>query len=319
MSPCHYRLIRLIFVLCLPVVATSLFAAEPEPHVTTLPVSRGGQDLLGKPMPNVQFDRWIGKEPHLSGSVTLYRWWTDTCPFCAKTLPAIEQLQTEFGSRGLKVVAVYHPKPPRDVADEKIATAAARIGYHRSIAVDSHWDALRQIWLSTGQRHATSVSFLVDQRGIIRFVHPGVQFFPSTDPEEAQENADFLMLRNAIDVLLPKTPATQPSAKAISESDAEEIVSEIPEVGRYMDSVSRNSHGQSHGVLFSQGHPDNAPAIWQIYVGEDRDDDGASCWHTFRVDSLGAVSVKSLRWIALETWRGQQEMQNAEQAMQNAK
>lgn len=292
-------------MLCLTTGGMSVLAADAEPQVQTLPTSRGGQDLLGKPMPKLQFDRWIGKEPDLSRSVTLYRWWTDTCPFCARTLPAIEQLRKEFGPRGLKVVAVYHPKPPRDVADEKIASSAARIGYHGAIAVDSHWGALRQLWLSTGQRRATSVSFLVDQHGIIRFVHPGVQFFPSTDPQESQENADYAMLRSAIDKLLPAAPATQPAAKTISESDAEEIISEIPEVGRYMDSISKNSHGQSHGVLFSQGHPDNAPMMWQIYVGEDRDDDGASCWHRFRVDSAnGAVSVQSEKphgaWVMLK-------------------
>lgn len=303
---------RLVCVLLGFVVASSEAAPAQSPNtqpaIQTLPVSRGGQDLVGKPMPAVQFDRWLNtpgdRAPELQGAVTLYRWWTDTCPFCAKTLPAIEQLRREFGPRGLKVVAVYHPKPSGEVVDEKALASARRIGWNGAIAIDSHWDALRAVWLSTGQRRATSVSFLVDSRGVIRFVHPGVQYFPSTDPEAARENADYLLLRRAIDRLLPAGLSTQPALK-LSETDAEEAVARVPEVGRFMDSINRTSHGQSHGLLFSRGHADDAPGAWEIYVGEDRDDEGATPWHTFRVDERsGAISVKDATgWVALDRWR----------------
>jgi thiol-disulfide isomerase/thioredoxin len=188
--------------------------ADAPPGLQILPESRGGQDLVGRPMPTLVFDRWLNTEgnqpPDLSHSVTLYRWWTDTCPFCAHSLPAIEQLRQEYGPRGLKVVAVYHPKPPRDVPDQKIVEAAKHIGYDGAIAVDSRWDALRQLWLSTGRRDATSASFLVDRDGIIRFVHPGVEFFPSTDPKDAEHNEDYLLLRKAIERLVDVGPATKP-------------------------------------------------------------------------------------------------------------
>lgn len=293
--------------------ASAAWAGSPQtqPAIETLPAARGGQDLVGTVMPAVRFDRWLNttgnRPPEGKGAVTLYRWWTDTCPFCAKTLPAIEQLRREFGPRGLKVVAVYHPKPPGDVADAKVLAAARRIGWNGAIAIDSHWDALRNMWLSTGQRRATSVSFLVDAQGVIRFVHPGVQYFPSSDPEAAQENADYLLLRRAIDKLLPEAPATQPAGMEVSETDAEEAVARVPEVGRLMDSINRNSHGEGHGLLFSRGHPADAPEAWEIYVGEDRDDEGAAAWHTFRVDGKsGAITVdagRSAGWVSLERWR----------------
>ena len=176
------------------------------PVIPTLPASRGGQDLIGKRMPPLQFERWINtagnQPPDLSHSVVLYRWWTDTCPYCARTLPAIERLRQKYGPKGLKVVAVYHPKPPRDVAEEKILAVARQIGYDGAIAVDSRWTQLRNVWLSTGKRDATSLSFLVDRDGVIRFVHPGVEFFASDDPVEAQANADYQMLERAIRALL---------------------------------------------------------------------------------------------------------------------
>lgn len=188
--------------------ASAGFAAVPQtqPAVRTLPASRGGQDLVGKPMPIMTFDRWLNtggnRPPDLDHSVVLYRWWTDTCPFCAKTLPGIEQLRRTYGPQGLKVVAVYHPKPPRDVSNSGILGAASRIGYGGAIAVDSHWAELKKVWLATGDREATSVSFLVDRNGIIRFVHPGVEYFSSDDPKYAEQNSDYRLLERAIQDLL---------------------------------------------------------------------------------------------------------------------
>lgn len=174
--------------------------------IQSLPASRGGQDLVGKPMPPLRFDRWLNTEkdlaPDLNRSVVLYRWWTDTCPYCARTLPAIEKLRTTYGPAGLKVVAVYHPKPPRDVADQTVLSAAKAIGYHGAIAIDADWTQLRRVWLSAGRRDATSVSFLVDREGIIRFVHPGVEYFPSDDPREKQQDEDFHLLNEAVRALL---------------------------------------------------------------------------------------------------------------------
>ncbi|MFL6354154.1 MAG: hypothetical protein ACJ74Z_20205 [Bryobacteraceae bacterium] len=43
------------------------------------------------------------------------------------------------------------------------------------IAVDGDWAALKRWWL-TKDRDFTSVSFLVDRSGIIRYVHPGGEF-----------------------------------------------------------------------------------------------------------------------------------------------
>lgn len=187
------------------------------PAIQSLPASRGGQDLVGKPIPPLRFDRWLNTDkdiaPDLNRSVVLYRWWTDTCPYCARTLPAIEKLRTTYGPAGLKVVAVYHPKPPRNVADQTVLSAANAIGYHGAIAVDADWAQLKRVWLSTGHRDATSVSFLVDREGVIRFVHPGVEYFPSDDPREKQQDEDFHLLNEAVRTLLrQQSPAaTAPS------------------------------------------------------------------------------------------------------------
>ncbi len=107
-------------------------------------------------------------------------------------------MRKKYGDRGLRVVAVYHPKPKRHVTDELVLNAAKRLGYGGELAVDEDWSALEGAYLSTGERRATSVSFLVDAEGVIRFVHPGTEFFPSHAPADAEENADFELLDRAI-------------------------------------------------------------------------------------------------------------------------
>jgi thiol-disulfide isomerase/thioredoxin len=169
------------------------------------------------------FSHWItpdkDNQPVAPGVVTLYRWWTNTCPYCEASLPAVEALRKDFGPRGLAVVAVYHPKPPRAVSDAAIGKSAAAIGYAGPIAVDLDWSVLKKFWLSTGRRQATSVTFLVDAKGVIRYIHPGPDFFPSGKPEDAQQNADYAGLREAVVKLLNEadaakaSPATQASVK----------------------------------------------------------------------------------------------------------
>jgi thiol-disulfide isomerase/thioredoxin len=300
------------FLVAMISIGGIVIGAEPQtqPVMEALPASRGGQDMLGKAFPPLPFDRWLNTEgnhpPDLSHCVTLYRWWTDTCPFCARTLPAIEKLRQEFAPQGLKVVAVYHPKPPRDVTDRDVIEAARRIGYNGAIAVDSHWAALQQLWLSTGHRDATSASFLVDRDGIIRFVHPGVEFFPSNDPQDAEHNQDYLLMRKAIVDLLAANPATRPAGAPLSETEAEDVLVRVSEIATFLDSVATLSHGEARGLIFNDGDPKDNDGAWRFYVGEDHDDYAVN-WYRFRVNRMtGAVTVldaDELKWITIEQWR----------------
>lgn len=170
------------------------------------PPSRDGGDLIGTRIPDLTFDRWIntpdGKALEHSKQPVLYRWWTGSCSFCEASLPAIESLREKYEGKGLRVVAVYHPKPVRDVADEKIRQSAADIGYRGAIAVDADWSELKRLWLDAGERPATSVTVLADRDGVIRFVHPGPTIFPSDDPDHASENRSFEELNRTIGKLL---------------------------------------------------------------------------------------------------------------------
>ena len=163
----------------------------------TIPPERGGQDLLGITLDPPSFEKF-------SSPLTLYRWWTDTCTFCEASLPALDSLREKYEDRGLRVVGVFHPKPQtRPVSDEYVARGAKDRSFNGTVVIDSNWSQLKKWWLDTGTRSATSVSILVDDKGVVRFVHPGPVLFPSDEEKFAQENNDFQLLDKAIDAMLP--------------------------------------------------------------------------------------------------------------------
>jgi hypothetical protein len=174
-------------------------------RISSLPASRTGKELLGRPL-DLKRLHWVhappGTQLNLDGRVTLVRWFTNRCPYCARSIPAIMRLQEEFGESGFQTVAVYHPKPPAKVRDRDALSAAADLGYRGPLAVDPDWSVLENIYLSKHPEGATSVSFLLDRFGNVRHVHPGPEYGPTSDPHLKVVNQDYEDIRAAIQILL---------------------------------------------------------------------------------------------------------------------
>jgi peroxiredoxin len=138
-----------------------------------------GRELIGKPASPLALKDWLNSTPieigDLQGKVALLRWWTEGCPYCTATAPSLLSLERKYGSRGLQVIGIFHPKPAGKWTLEQVRRAAAEKQFTFPIAVDGDWTALKRWWL-TKDRDFTSVSFLLDQNGIIRYVHPGGEF-----------------------------------------------------------------------------------------------------------------------------------------------
>jgi len=170
-----------------------------------VPMSSEGADLLGKRLILDELT-WLNtpdnKPVQLEGKVTIVRWWTDSCPWCAMSLPAIERFREAFTTIGLQTLAVFHPKPPRDVPADEVLRKVKALGYSGWVATDLQWKTLKDVFLDTGERRSTSVSFLLDRKGIIRYVHPGPAFGPTDDPTKRQLNQDHLNITAAIEALL---------------------------------------------------------------------------------------------------------------------
>jgi len=110
---------------------------------------------------------WVDSRPDLRGKVALVRWWTNGCPLCAGSAPALADL-----SKKVAVVSVYHPKPPRDVDADQVRGWAKEIKMPGLLAVDRDCKVLDR-WMPPAKRSFTSLSFLLDKKGRVRHVHSG--------------------------------------------------------------------------------------------------------------------------------------------------
>ncbi len=157
-----------------------LLAAAPlvVAHGGAGPDATEGSELIGKPAPAWDVTEWLGSPAldlaHLRGKVVLVRWFMSTdCPYCTATAPALNQLHEEFKDRGLVVVGMYHHKNPEPLDTAKVKGWSHEFGFTFPVAIDRDWRTLRRWWLDGHKRAFTSVTFLIDQNGTIRRLHPG--------------------------------------------------------------------------------------------------------------------------------------------------
>ena len=233
-------MLRLLFFLCLTVLAGDLAADEIVPirdwddfrermlddgyspfeadarissmlGALTVMDRDAGADRIGVAAPEFDFDAWLNSEPmdllDLRGRVVLVRWWTDTCPFCASSAPALRSLHDQYSQQSFTLVGVFHPKAGRDdpIDLPRVRRVVEQREFEFPIAVDWDWRnrTLKEWWLTGPDRPATSVTFLIDKQGVIRFIHPGMEYH---DESGASDHAmcveDMLAIRTQIERLL---------------------------------------------------------------------------------------------------------------------
>ena len=155
--------------------------------------------MIGKKAPDWSGVEWVNSEPiqlpQLAGKVVLIRWWTaPSCPYCRATAPALNEFHREFSQRGLQVLGFYHHKSPEPLTRDKVKAYARRYDFEFPIGIDAGWRTLKEWWLQTGAEKWTSVSFLLDRRGVVRYIHPGGQYVKGDD--------DYRVMRAQIEALL---------------------------------------------------------------------------------------------------------------------
>lgn len=136
---------------------------------------------LERPASEWKVADWTNSKPlklkELRGKVVLVRWWTGPhCRFCIASSAALNEFHDEFEPKGLRVVAFYHHKSREALSREKVTLNIESLGFEFPVAIDHEWRTLSEWWLDGGLRRFTSVTFLIDRRGIIRHIHPGGQF-----------------------------------------------------------------------------------------------------------------------------------------------
>lgn len=152
-------------------------AATPGPSSSPRATGEGG-DLIGKAAFAWDVPEWIGSPPltlaGLRGKVVLVRWFTSPdCPYCHASAPALNRFHRDYAHRGLVVVGMYHHKSDEPLTLDAVRGWVRDYGFGFPVGIDRDWRTLRRWWLTGPKRDFTSVSFLIDRRGVIRQIHPG--------------------------------------------------------------------------------------------------------------------------------------------------
>jgi len=163
---------------------------------------REGRELVGTAAPEWKGIQWIQGGPltlaSLKGKVVLLRFWLTDCPYCQRSAPALNEFYSKYRNQGLVVVGLHHPKSEgtRDLA--RVAGAAKQLGFDFPVGQDDSWSTIRAYGVGSHFQKFTSVSFLIDREGIIRFVHDGGEYHQGGGPDHRECNAAYAALEAAI-------------------------------------------------------------------------------------------------------------------------
>jgi peroxiredoxin len=126
--------------------------------------------LLGNPAPDftvatVAGPRGTASLKKLRGKVVLLDFWGTFCVPCKSSFPKLQALNAKYEGSGLQVVGVSE-----DEAEDrsKVPTFASTYGAKFAIG----WDEDRSI-AQRYQPETMPSSFLIDKKGVVRFVHVG--------------------------------------------------------------------------------------------------------------------------------------------------
>ena len=167
-----------------------------------------GGERVGVPAPEWDSGKtWLRSAPialsDLRGKVVLLRFWLAGCPYCVRSAPALQGLHERFAPQGLVVIGFHHPKAPGHEEPEFVRSAARDLGFTFPIALDNDWEALRKYWFPNGEkRKFTSVSFLIDGAGVIRWLHDGGEYHEGGGEGHGRCEAALRSLENWVKRLL---------------------------------------------------------------------------------------------------------------------
>lgn len=142
-------------------------AARYQPLVMPPPLLRQAPELVG-------LDGWINSNASgldsYSGQVRIVQFWTFGCRNCKNTVPHLQAIYNQWQPRGLEIIGVHSPEFNYERDINAVATAAAELGINWPIALDSDKRSFRA-W--QGDRRFWPRTYVIDQRGMIRFDHIG--------------------------------------------------------------------------------------------------------------------------------------------------
>ncbi|MBI4460582.1 MAG: redoxin domain-containing protein [Acidobacteria bacterium] len=167
----------------------------------------GSAELIGQVAPEWSVRGWVNSKPmdigQVAGKVVLLRFFSDN-PASAATL---KELDRTYRDQGLAVIGLYVPQPmPAQVSGEEVERLIRALGFSFPVGIDSGWETLNRYWLNRADAEMTATTFLIDRRGVIRYVQPD-GLYEKTSPNRAVRR-EFEKLEKQVQKLLKEEETT---------------------------------------------------------------------------------------------------------------
>jgi thiol-disulfide isomerase/thioredoxin len=137
-------------------------------------------EWIGKKAPELEEGDWINSRPltleSQRGRVILLEFWTYGCINCRNTLPFVKKWHTTYSGQDFRIIGVHTPEFESEKRLENVRRRTAELGIEYAVVTDNDYAT----WRSYHQRY-WPVIYLIDKKGIIRYVHIGEGAYDTTE------------------------------------------------------------------------------------------------------------------------------------------
>lgn len=153
-----------------PVIVAAVFAGGIAPAQSR---------WIGRPAPEISPGEWLNSPPlrlrDLRGRVVLLEFWTFACANCRNTLPAMKRWNQRREGGKFEIIGVHSPELDRERNFSSLRRETESLGVSWPVVTDNDYVT----WKAYDQEY-WPVIYLIDKKGIIRYVHIGEGAYDET-------------------------------------------------------------------------------------------------------------------------------------------
>ena len=136
--------------------------------------------IIGKNAPEIADGKWINSCPlklyDLRGKVVLVEFWAFGCYNCRNTIPHLETLYEKYHGEKFELIGVHSPEFEREKEFSSLVEQTRNLGITYPVVTDNDL----KTWKAYNQEY-WPVVYVIDKRGIVRYVHIGEGEYPVTE------------------------------------------------------------------------------------------------------------------------------------------
>lgn len=129
-------------------------------------------NLIGKHAPEIAEGTWFNTSAtslaQLRGKVVLLEFWTFGCYNCRNTLPYMKLWHEKFSGSNFQIIGVHTPEFESEKNLTNVRNRIAQLAIKYPVVTDNEY----KTWNAYDQQY-WPVMYLLDKKGIIRYVHIG--------------------------------------------------------------------------------------------------------------------------------------------------